>query len=295
MYTPFTSAIIPTYNRKEILRMVLSALLLQSYPENKYEIIVADDGSSDGTGDMTQEMAKEHKQIKYFFQEDKGFRAGTARNLGAKHAMGSILIFLDNDVVAEPDLIRNYTRALQKFDVAQGYTAGYFSDRKYSIEALKNSINMGSIKCLPLFEEFRHRHFMDQQKNNSADNPEIWHFFVSNNFAIKKKVFQKEQFDESFVGWGGEDSEFGYRLCKQGFSIGLAKECIGFHAAHEPLNGIYNDAKVESLLKNLAHFYALHPVPEVKKMALEWFNDIPAAHKNEKMISDFFSDLGIIH
>jgi glycosyltransferase involved in cell wall biosynthesis len=57
---PFVSVIIPTYNRKTILKKCLSALLIQTYPHDKYEIIVIDDGSTDGTGDMVARLVEEH-------------------------------------------------------------------------------------------------------------------------------------------------------------------------------------------------------------------------------------------
>ncbi|HHX26419.1 MAG TPA: glycosyltransferase [Firmicutes bacterium] len=57
---PFVSVIIPTYNRRAILEKCLSALLVQTYPHDKYEIIVIDDGSTDGTGEMVVRLVEEH-------------------------------------------------------------------------------------------------------------------------------------------------------------------------------------------------------------------------------------------
>ncbi len=57
---PFVSVIIPTYNRRAILEKCLSALLVQTYPHDKYEIIVIDDGSTDGTGEMVGRLVEEH-------------------------------------------------------------------------------------------------------------------------------------------------------------------------------------------------------------------------------------------
>jgi len=57
---PFVSVIIPTYNRREILKKCLSALLAQTYPHDRYEIIVIDDGSTDGTREMIEQLVEEH-------------------------------------------------------------------------------------------------------------------------------------------------------------------------------------------------------------------------------------------
>ncbi len=76
---------LPTYNRKEKLEECLKVLLNQSYPKDKYEIIVVDDGSTDGTKEIITEF-KDNK-LRYQRQENKG--PGAAINTGAKMAMAA--------------------------------------------------------------------------------------------------------------------------------------------------------------------------------------------------------------
>ena len=89
------SVIIPTYNRKDILRESLTSLFNQTLSSEKYEIIVIDDGSIDETGDMVKELIPKSPVIlKYFRQENKG--PASARNLGILNAQGKIILFIFN-------------------------------------------------------------------------------------------------------------------------------------------------------------------------------------------------------
>ncbi len=84
------SVIIPTFNRRDFLKEALESLFSQTYRD--FEIIVVDDGSTDGTGEMIE---KEYRNIKYIYQENRGPSA--ARNRGIKEAAGEYITFLDSD------------------------------------------------------------------------------------------------------------------------------------------------------------------------------------------------------
>ena len=90
---PDISVVMPTYNRKGSLREALVALLEQ-WTKN-YEVIVVDDGSTDGTVQVLQEMSKEYKYLRFYTQSNQGPAA--ARNLGISHAKGKIIAFTDDD------------------------------------------------------------------------------------------------------------------------------------------------------------------------------------------------------
>src|SRR5438093_6089443 len=101
------TVIIPTYNRKAILQRSLKALEEQSAELGLFEVIVVDDGSTDGTASMVQEFLSSCKRpVRYFWQNNK--KQGVARNLGAYHAEGGILLFLGDDIIASPTLIEQH-------------------------------------------------------------------------------------------------------------------------------------------------------------------------------------------
>src|SRR5579871_3703434 len=101
---PGISVVIPTYNRREQLRRTLDSLVAQRFPAAGFEVVVADDGSSDGTGDMVRSF-EDRLAVRYWFQEDLGFRAAAARNAGARLATAPILAFLDAGTIAGPDFV----------------------------------------------------------------------------------------------------------------------------------------------------------------------------------------------
>ncbi|MFA5334722.1 MAG: glycosyltransferase family 2 protein, partial [Candidatus Omnitrophota bacterium] len=68
----FLSVVIPTYNRKDLLKECLESLFDQTYPTEDYEIVVVDDGSTDGTEDLLRDMAAGHGNLRYFRQENGG-------------------------------------------------------------------------------------------------------------------------------------------------------------------------------------------------------------------------------
>src|SRR5262249_5752090 len=86
----FFSVIIPTFNRGALLSSTLVSIFAQRLAD--FEIIVVDDGSTDGTKDY---LASLGRKIRFFRQPTQG--PGAARNLGARHATGSYLCFLDSD------------------------------------------------------------------------------------------------------------------------------------------------------------------------------------------------------
>lgn len=105
MENPIFSIIIPTYNRKELLKEALDSVFNQNF-KGPYEIIVVDDGSIDGTWEYLEEISKKKGNLVITrHEENKG--VGKARNTGVRLAKGNYLFFLDSD-----DLLDS--KALQK-------------------------------------------------------------------------------------------------------------------------------------------------------------------------------------
>ena len=95
------SVVIPTYNRKNLLSDALKSLAQQTYPSDFLEVIVVDDGSSDGTREIETEAFP--FTLRYFWQSNQGDAA--ARNFGALQSKADILVFLDDDIVVEPNYL----------------------------------------------------------------------------------------------------------------------------------------------------------------------------------------------
>ncbi len=104
------SVIVTTYNRPDALRAVLDGLAAQT--DRDFEILVADDGSRDDTRELVEAVRSGVPvPIRHVWQEDRGFRAGAARNRATAQARGDYVIFLDGDCVPRPSFIARH-RAL---------------------------------------------------------------------------------------------------------------------------------------------------------------------------------------
>jgi len=103
------SAIVPTHNRAPLLPDVLASLATQQFPSNRWELIVVDDGSTDGTADVVGRFAKDAPmRVAFIRQRNSG--AGAARNAGAAIAAGRRLLFLDDDMIAAGALVGEHAR-----------------------------------------------------------------------------------------------------------------------------------------------------------------------------------------
>src|SRR5713226_2419893 len=110
MERPRISVIVPSYNRCGLLRQTLESLAGQHFPADDFEVVVADDGSSDGTQAMVASFAG-RLRLRYCFQEDQGYRVAAARNAGARLATAPVLAFVDSGTLAGPDFVRGHLAA----------------------------------------------------------------------------------------------------------------------------------------------------------------------------------------
>lgn len=100
MIAPLISVIVPVYNIKELLPKCVESIVRQTY--SNLQIILVDDGSTDGTGKLCDELALSDDRIQVFHKQNGG--SSSARNLGIEHAKGEYLGFVDSDDYIEPDM-----------------------------------------------------------------------------------------------------------------------------------------------------------------------------------------------
>lgn len=112
------SIIIPTYNEEKVLPDCIESLGFQVMTD--FEIIVVDDGSTDKTLEMLENLKKTLPNFLFFKQNHKG--AGAARNLGAKSAKGEILVFVDADMTFDDNFLAKLIEP-----ITSGKTKGTFS------------------------------------------------------------------------------------------------------------------------------------------------------------------------
>lgn len=193
------SALYSTYNRGDYLRLALNSLLEQTLPTSEFEVVIVDDGSTDHTKSVVDSFTN-RLPINYVYQEHKGLAAG--KNLAIKNASSSIVVFMDDDDIASPELLMEHLK-----------------ENKYTSEStaiLGYTDLIGSISADPLM------HFATQVGCYLFSYPSIipeniydYTFFWGGRSSCKKSILLEHGlFDEDFI-FGCEDIELGFRLSKK--------------------------------------------------------------------------------
>jgi glycosyltransferase involved in cell wall biosynthesis len=252
----FFSIVIPTYNRLPILEKCLRALERQLYSENSlqgYEVIVVDDGSTDGTVAWLRQHQAELPHVVLFEQDHKG--PSVARNVGIEQSQGDTIIFIDSDLVVLEDFLQNHATALQSAQMRLGH------DRLFTYGRVVNTANFDN----PTSEPFKITDYSQA-------------FFATTNVAIAKHwLVEAGLFDPQFTLYGWEDLELGVRLKNLGLSLIKVPEAVGYHW-HPP----FSLEDVPSLIdKEIQRgrmgvlFYQKHPIRDVRMMIqMTWLHRI---------------------
>ncbi|MCM0589038.1 MAG: glycosyltransferase family 2 protein [Gloeotrichia echinulata IR180] len=246
--TVFFSVVIPTYNRLPILEKSLRALEAQELAGNTpitgYEIVLVDDGSTDGTLAWLAEHKEEFPHVRCFEQDHSGPSA--ARNLGVEQALGDTIIFIDSDLVVLDNFLQAHADALMLGQKKLG------SDRLFTYGAVINTSNFAN----PTAEPYKLTDF-------SAA------FFATGNVAIAKHwLLEAGLFDTSFQLYGWEDLELGVRLKKLGLQLIKCPAAVGYHW-HPPFNLEQIPRLIEKEIERGRMgvlFYEKHPTWEVRMM-----------------------------
>lgn len=252
----FFSVVIPTYNRQPILEKCLRALEQQRFDGAlvaDYEVVVVDDGSTDGTVAWLQSQQADFPHVRLFEQDHKGPAA--ARNLGVEKAQGDTIIFIDSDLVVLEGFLQSHAAALQKAMHEQGH------DRIFTYGRVVNTCNFED----PTSEPFK---VTDYSRA----------FFATGNVAIAKHwLTAAGLFDTQFTLYGWEDLELGVRLKNLGLAIVKVPEAVGYHW-HPPfsLDQVPNliDKEIQRGRMGVL-FYQKHPTQEVRLMIqMTWLHRI---------------------
>jgi glycosyltransferase involved in cell wall biosynthesis len=219
--TQTLSVVITTYNRPDALAAVLAACFLQD--DKNFEIIIADDGSTANTRDCVARLAAGAPvPVKHVWQPDDGFRAAMARNRGTLAATGDYIIFLDGDCVPQRDFIARHRALAQQGFLVSG--SRILLSQALTERALRDGIDVAG---LSIVERLRLRLAGDMNKflQTVVRWPDVgrvrrkfsWRRIKSCNLGVwKADLMAVNGFDESFTGWGHEDSDLVVRLFHAG-------------------------------------------------------------------------------
>ena len=210
------SLVLTTYNRPDALQLVLASALSQSVMPG--EVIVADDGSTEPTADVVRafvpRFAEREVSLRHVWHPDEGFRAAAIRNRALATAVGEYILLIDGDCVLHPDFVRSHLAFARAGQFVQGTrvlldearTRQAIASGETRVRALGRGVgNRLNALPMPWLSPFVPTP-SDPLKGVRSCNMGFW-------LADAVRV---NGFNERFVGWGREDSEFVARLVNAG-------------------------------------------------------------------------------
>ncbi len=233
------SVIMPAYNRRNLLEIVLPQILNQDF-KGEYEVIVSDDGSNDGTKEYIENFQNIYKNLKYIYSSERKGPAH-ARNLALNISQGKLIVFIDSDIFVNKDFLKNHYEIQKENDfkvLVQGPVINTYNWEK------------------PWEEKFKLRDI------SSA-------FFATGNASVSKEILLKAGFfDENFTFYGWEDLELGVRLKKLNIKLINSDKVKVWHLTVPPNfeNLSYLFEKERERARSAIYFYKKHPTLEVKMM-----------------------------
>jgi len=249
------TVILPCYMGQQELALTFAGLSKQTYPHHLIEVIVVDDGS-DPPIKLPSQLPFE---TSVFVQERDGFGLARARNLGAENARGEILIFLDCDMIPEPQLIEAHSRWHHENEF--GLTLGFRSHADFSEISPEDLIQTNEFEGLlsgrkittPQWIEFH----MGRTKNLTSNDSDLFRIATGGNLGVRKSFFETiGGFDSSFRQWGGEDIEFGFRAFNLGAVLIPERLAKAWHQGEGASPDPEEEVSLEQQRNRLSHLIA---------------------------------------
>jgi glycosyltransferase involved in cell wall biosynthesis len=195
---PKVSVVIPTWNRADLLARTIDKIEHQTLSRDLYEVLVIDNDSTDDTQKVVSQKSRVYPQLKTFSQSKRG--AAATRNVGIRAAAGDIILFIDDDIQAEPNLIETHWQYHQKHSnssIIGGLITPWSDSTDAFLRYLRDRgiFNPYSIACGPM--DFSYYH-------------------TGNVSTARSVLLDVGGFNEQFAVYGMEDIELGYRLERRG-------------------------------------------------------------------------------
>ena len=205
------SVVIPTLNRADLVAQTIDRIERQTVDRSLYEIVVVDNSSTDHTQQVLAQKSVTYPNLRIHSQTKRG--AAATRNVGIRKADGEFVLFIDDDIFAEPTLIEShlkYQNANPGTSVIGSVSAPWEKASDPFLRYLRDKriMNPYSIKCGPM--DFSYYH-------------------TGNVSTPRKMLLDVGGFNEEFSVYGMEDIELGYRLEKMGCRMVSGKDAKALH------------------------------------------------------------------
>ncbi|MEM6523398.1 MAG: glycosyltransferase [Bacteroidota bacterium] len=192
------SVIVPTYNRLSLLRKQVEALLNQTLSLEKYEVLIVNDGSSDGTEEYLNKVQNNNINLRVFHNQNGG--PARARNTALNVAKGAIIAFTDDDC-----------------EVHEDWLATIFNEFKEGLVGLQGLTYTDRAGVTPL------THQIDNESGHNS-------IPTCNAAYLKELLLEIGGFDETFPHPHNEDADIGWQMQEKG----VVKFCANMRVYHPP-------------------------------------------------------------
>jgi glycosyltransferase involved in cell wall biosynthesis len=226
---PFVSIVVCTYNRKDFLKDCLASIRDVDFPKSRFETVVVDGGSNDGT----IALCKQFPEMRFIVEEKYGL--AYARNKGAELAKGTIVVYTDDDCIVDKYWLRGLVLGFQQTQSVAAVGGPVCALHPESIPA---KIHVKA--ALGLFDE--------------GVSMKLTKGIITSNAAFKKEVFQSIQFDESL----GVTRRRKLILCGEDVDFCNSILALNLNILYTPYAKVYHQVPLRRLRVSYIIKHAIH-------------------------------------
>ncbi|MEO8617013.1 MAG: glycosyltransferase, partial [Luteolibacter sp.] len=243
---PFVTIVLPIYNRRLWVQEQIESLEKQSYPRDRFELIVVDNGSSDGAWEFVEERVKTTAIRMSCYRNDDPVKVPAAsRNLGIRRAQGEFVGFTDSDCRTDPDWIREMVAAFSEgVGIVEGRTIPVPGDPSPPLCRIK---------------------MIDGSRS----------LFDTCNIMYRKTAlsevggFSRDFYENGYPRYYGEDLDLGYRVKERGWGVAFAPNAVVMH--HNQPQTVLQWLKEPRLVYICPYIARKHPIARGELLFAKYF------------------------
>jgi GT2 family glycosyltransferase len=246
MELPFISVVVPIYNRKGWIQELLPTLQAQTYPQDRYEIIMVDNGSKDGAWEWVNELAAASPITLRCFRNDDPVKVPAAsRNRGIREARGEFVAFTDSDCQVTPGWLKGLAAA---FDDGVGVVEG-------------RTIPVPTDPAPPLCRI--------KVVDGSRSLFDTCNIMYRRSALLEVGGFARDFYENGYPRYYGEDLDLGYRVKSRGYKVAFASDAVVMH--HNQPQTLWQWLKEPRLVFICPYIALKHPTARAELLFAKYF------------------------